>query len=77
MNHTSSGDRILSPQSQLVNKPRHERNFLTPHPGSLQKEAGWEQGQFSVANTEKKGGQRHEKAGRVLNVCMDQILRVQ
>lgn len=77
MSHTSSGDRTLSPQSQLVNKPRHELNFLTPQPGSLQKEAGWEQGPFSVANTEKKGEQRHEKAGRVLNGCTDQILRVQ
>ena len=39
MIHTSSGDRILSPQSQSVSKSRRELDFLTPQPGSLQTEA--------------------------------------
>lgn len=55
---------------------RDVNSISSPHSLGRCRQKPWEQGQFSVATTEKKGEQGHEKAGRGLNVCTE-ILRVQ
>ena len=72
MIHTSSGDRILSPQSQAVSKSRHELDLLTPQPGLLQKEAV-RTGAVLCGHHGEERRTGHEKAGRGLTICTETL----